>query len=484
MLKFRKLIIWLCKKFDRDELLELIHEINLILKDKYSDIKPRDDFKEKHPNYRNFKVDPLAPLQAVEFSKPMPSLDYKELLNRFQKENGRPLKPVNHNNKNNIVPQAIRCPNCNAPHQYIYFNDGKKRSQLKCKVCQKTFQVKPQFKKDKSKYYCPYCNRALFLWKQYPDYSVYKCGNRNCPHRIQQLNKLNEDERKLRAERPSQFKLAYQYREYYYNPDELKTAEPLKPKVSLNKIYNDIHVLALVLTLHISYAITARKTAHMLYNIWGIKISYQTVLNYVQTAAFYCHRFNQKFKGQIDQLLAGDETYVKVKGKWHYVWLVISTTSKKIVAYHFSNNRSVKPAITVLLDMIANITKNLNITLVTDGNPSYVAALHFVNAQIKNFTLTLKKVIGLKNLDAESEEFRAFKQIIERLNRTFKYHIQGQNGFNSINGAVSKLVLFVTHYNFLRPHKSLNYRTPIEIPQLQEIQNIQGKWAKILQMVA
>lgn len=30
MVKFRKLIIWLCKKFNRDELLELIHEINLI----------------------------------------------------------------------------------------------------------------------------------------------------------------------------------------------------------------------------------------------------------------------------------------------------------------------------------------------------------------------------------------------------------------------------------------------------------------------
>jgi len=235
---------------------------------------------------------------------------------------------------------------------------------------------------------------------------------------------------------------------------------------------------------HVKPLIPVWPAGQVLYNIWGIKISHQTVLNYVQTAAFYCHRFNQKFKGQIDGLLAGDETYVKVKGIWHYAWLVVSTVSRKIVAYHFSDNRSVKPAITVLLDMISNITKNLDITLVTDGNPSYMAALHFVNAQIKTFTLTLKKVIGLKNLDAESEEFRAFKQMIERLNRTFKYHIQGQNGFNSVNGAVCKLVLFVTHYNFLRPHKSLNYHTPIEVPELQKIHSIQGKWAKILQMAA
>ena len=181
-------------------------------------------------------------------------------------------------------------------------------------------------------------------------------------------------------ERSSQFKVCYQYREYHYQPDQLKTAQPIKPKVDLNKIHNNIHVLALVLTLHISYAITARKTAHMLRQIWGIKISHQTVLNYVQSAAYYCHHFNQKFKGQIDGILAGDETYVKVQGTWHYAWIVTSSVSRKIVAYHFSDNRSVKPAITVLFDMIFNISKNLDITLVTDGNPSYMAALHFVNA--------------------------------------------------------------------------------------------------------
>ena len=122
--------------------------------------------------------------------------------------------------------------------------------------------------------------------------------------------------------------------------------------------------------------------------------------------------------------------------------------------------------------------------MVTDGNPSYQAGLHFINVQLKTLSLTLKKVIGLKNLDAESEEFRPFKQIIERLNRTYKYHVQFQNGFGAVDGAVSKLVLFVTHYNFLRPHKSLNYRVPIEIPEFRFINTIQGKWAKIISMAA
>ena len=87
-------------------------------------------------------------------------------------------------------------------------------------------------------------------------------------------------------------------------------------------------------------------------------------------------------------------------------------------------------------------------------------------------------------MDSESEKFRPYKQIIERLNRTYKYHVQNQNGFGSISSAVAKLVLFVTYYNFLRPHKALCYKTPINIPELNFVDTIQAKWAKIISLAA
>ena len=157
---------------------------------------------------------------------------------------------------------------------------------------------------------------------------------------------------------------------------------------------------------------------------------------------------------------------------------------KKICAYHFSDNRGAKPAITTMLEAVRTAEDNQELTLVTDGNPSYQAGVHFINSQHDELNLTLKTVVGLQNMDAESEEFRAYKQMIERLNRTCKYHVQSQNGFGSINGAVAKLVLFVTHYNFLRPHKSLRYKTPIQLPELAYIDSIHGKWAKILSLAA
>ena len=69
IIKFKGAIIRLCKKSTRKELLELIDQLIKIPNDKNSEIKPKDDFKEKHPNYRSFKVNPLAPLNASQFSE-------------------------------------------------------------------------------------------------------------------------------------------------------------------------------------------------------------------------------------------------------------------------------------------------------------------------------------------------------------------------------------------------------------------------------
>lgn len=483
MKKIKRFIIWICKHFNRDEILNIVDELIIILDGKNPDVKPKDDFREKHPNYCDFSVDPLAPIDAADIVKPVVQLDYRLLLDNYESKHGKPLKPINVRNLKNRVPKYTKCPYCSAPHEYIYFNDGKKRSQLKCKVCSNVFQLHKRFRK-KVKYFCPYCFKALYNWKEREEVTIYKCGNHKCPCRTSKLDKLNDDEKKIRKEHLSQFKINYQYRNYHYQISELKVAEPDKPKVDINRTHYDINIIALVLTLHISYAITARKTAHMLKNIWNISISYQTVLNYIQAVAYYCHKFNMKHKGDIDEINAGDETYIKVKGKWHYVWLFICSASKKICSYNFSDNRGAKPAITTMIEALRTAKEDQNITLVTDGNPSYQSGIHFINKNIDNLKVILKNVIGLQNEDDESEKYRPYKQIIERLNRTYKYHVQAQNGFACINGAIAKLVLFVTHYNFLRPHKTLNYRTPIELPELANFDLIQNKWVKIISLAA
>jgi transposase-like protein len=255
--------------------------------------------------------------------------------------------------------------------------------------------------------------------------------------------------------------------------------------VDISKIHNSQNVLGLVLAFYVSFANSARKTAFILRSVFNINVSYQTVLNYAESTAYYCHQFNLKNKGPVSSRQAGDETYIKVLGKHNFTFFFIAPHRHKITAYHVADSRKTLPAIIAMNEAIRTAQPGQKFDLITDGNPSYPAGIHFLN-QLHSFNGPIKhhKVTGLQNLDAESELFRPFKQLIERLNRTYKYHVRPACGFNSFNGAVALTTLFVTHYNFLRPHMSLDYQVPIPMPELEAISTMQGKWAKIISMAA
>ena len=358
---------------------------------------------------------------------------------------------------------------------------------MRCKVCSSNFQIDNRFKRAlKAKYFCPHCQCALFRWKTLLHVIIHKCSNDNCPHRINALNKLNPAEKLLQRTKSSQFKLCYIYREYLFEAAELVHPGPHKPLVDIHKIHNSQNVLGLILSFYVSFAISARKTAFIMQNVFNINVSYQTVLNYAEASAYHCHRFNLKFKGPIDDISAGDETYIKIIGEWAYVWLFISSKNLVLSAYHLAHSRETLPAIITMTEAIRTAQPQQKITFISDGNPSYPAGIHFMNEKRPEELPRIEHhaVIGLQNLDKESELYRAFKQLIERLNRTFKFHVRPASGFKSDNGALSLIVLFATHYNFLRPHISLGYRTPVEIPELQSISTIQGKWIKILSMAS
>ncbi len=69
MKKVHYFIVWICKKFNREQILNIVEELLLILADKNPDLKPKDDFKEKHPNDRDFSADPMTPLDYSKFTR-------------------------------------------------------------------------------------------------------------------------------------------------------------------------------------------------------------------------------------------------------------------------------------------------------------------------------------------------------------------------------------------------------------------------------
>jgi len=476
--KISRFVVWICSKFTLQQIEKIILQLSDILANRNHEIKPKDDFKEKHPNYRKFSVDPNPPLTSPP-KKKTEKLDWKKILADYQSKHNKIIKPVSAKDPNNKIPKFNICRHCGAPAEYLYFNDGKKRSQIKCKICANLSQIHPKHS-SKAKYYCPYCGRPLFLWKKQKFCFIYKCDYDKCELYLANLNKLNSVERLIRKTLLSQFKLRYQFREYHIPDEKLKTSSlPTIHHLVFSRLRNSLNTIALVLTFHVSFALSSRKTALLLRKVFEIPLSYQTVLNYCQAAASFCHKFNLFYKGEVDEYNPGDETYIKIRGKHAYTFLFLSASHHKISSYHISHHRDTLGAVPSILEAIRTAKKDQQITIITDDNPAYGAAIHFINQKLDQ-SLSHKKVIGLQNLDEESETYRPFKQLIERLNRTYKYHVRPANGFNSENGALALTILFVTHYNFLRGHRTLNYKTPVELDFLKQHNTIQAQWAEIL----
>lgn len=93
MNKISRFVIWICSKFTRDEIERIIQGLSDVLNNRNPDVKPKDDFKQKHPNYQNFFVDPNPP--STQPKKPFPpKFSFKQLLSDYFTKHGHPLKPI------------------------------------------------------------------------------------------------------------------------------------------------------------------------------------------------------------------------------------------------------------------------------------------------------------------------------------------------------------------------------------------------------
>ena len=118
---------------------------------------------------------------------------------------------------------------------------------------------------------------------------------------------------------------------------------------------------------------------------------------------------------------------------------------------------------------------------IADGYSAYpLAAMEFAKKFGEDFTFRVTQVLGLTNNDAVSKEYRPFKQIVERLNRTYKASYRKTNGFDNIEGANYDLTLWVTYYNFLRPHKYNNGNVLNDVELLHGADNMPGKWQLLI----
>ena len=370
------------------------------------------------PKYNKLKVDSL-PIIKVHEKK-----DYKLLLQQYLNEHDKPLKPIKFRGKH-PVPSDVHCPCCNAPHEYIYDNTGG-RGQFLCKVCDTHFN-RQNYMDNPSELCCPHCGKALELKKKRKLFNIHKCTNPNCSYYKNSLNSLSKDDLEEYKSNPNKFKLHYIYREFKI--DFLKIDLYSLPKHASSLIFRKFspHVMGLCLTYLVNCGMSTRATSRVMREVHSVKISHTQIANYATTAAYCIKPFVDSYDYKPTNYLAADETYTKVKGSKRYVWFIMDAIKKSILGYRSSDSRDTIPCI-LAMRMAFDKFKEFPgkaLKFVADGFTAYQLARQ--QFALNNMDFDVTQVTGLTNDDDISTEYRWLKQIIERLNRTFKFSYKVTN---------------------------------------------------------
>ena len=432
-------------------------------------------FDDSHsPKYQKFKIDelPVVIHHAQDW-------DWKDLLSYYDKRYHKKIKPVNRRSESTI-PEDCSCPQCKAPSIYLYRNNGSK-GQILCKVCQGLFSTNENRFSKEYTLKCPHCGHALTHKKDRKHFIIHKCVNPKCPYYLHNLKKVDKKDLN-EAHGKNKYKLHYIYREFQIDFFRMSLDSLPKNASSLKFRKHDAHIMSLCLTLHINLGLSLRKTQQALKDLYNIRVSHQQIANYCKTAAICIKPFVDHYDYQPKSVFTADETYIKIRGIKTYIWFIMDAASRSILGYQVSDNRGVGPCILAMRIAFRHFSElPEKFRFIADGYSAYpLAAQQFFREFGDKFKFDITQVIGLTNDDAVSKEFRPYKQMIERLNRTYKASYRKTNGFDNIDGANYDLALWVAYYNFLRPHKEFKYNILNKVDMLEKADNMPGKWQLLI----
>jgi len=423
------------------------------------------------PGHQKFKTD-ILPI-IVPFVKK----DWRKLLKEYQDIHGKQLRPVQRRNGKSI-PEHIVCPACDATHHYLYDNNGD-NGQYLCKICSQSFTSGKHIR-NPLKLKCPYCTHSLSPIKSRKFFIVHKCINNKCSYYQDNLKKVSPGF--LDKNEKFKFKLHYIYREFTVDFFCMDLNSLPKNASSLKFRKESAYIMSLCLTFHVNLGLSLRKTSQALKELYNISVSHTMVANYARTAACLVKPFVDTYDYPETDTHVADETYIKVRGVKSYVWFIMDAISRSIIGYQVSDNRSVGPCILAMRMAFRGLKKLPScFRFIADGYSAYpLAAQQFALREDNPLKFDITQVIGLTDDDEVSKEFRPFKQMVERLNRTFKASYRVRCGYDNLEGANYNVSLWVAYYNFLRPHKHNHYKVLNKVDALQGINNMPGKWQVLI----
>lgn len=186
-------------------------------------------------------------------------------------------------------------------------------------------------------------------------------------------------------------------------------------------------IILLTVRWYLAYALSYRNIEEMMAER-QLSVDHSTVNRWVlHYAPLLEAEFRQKYKRPVVSSWRMDETYIKVKGKWHYLYRAVDKDGKTI-DFMLSQNRDKESAIQFFRKAIVSEGFPEKVTI--DKSGANFAALNEINSVIMLYlSMCLIQIRQIKYLN----------NIVEQDHRSIKRIVKPMLGFKSFRSASATL---------------------------------------------
>jgi putative transposase len=164
------------------------------------------------------------------------------------------------------------------------------------------------------------------------------------------------------------------------------------------------------------------------------------------------------------ELWVADITYIPLKERFAYLFLITDAYSRKIVGFHVSDDMKVNSAVVALKKALAQKPPETIVIHHSDRG------IQYCSREYVNLLQQHNAMISMTNNGDPLEN-----AIAERINGILKTELISSY-YNDIDAAVIHITRCITIYNYRRRHSSLNWQIPAEVhnqkgPQIRRWKN-------------
>ncbi|MGP8158549.1 MAG: IS6 family transposase [Thermoplasmata archaeon] len=230
---------------------------------------------------------------------------------------------------------------------------------------------------------------------------------------------------------------------------------------------SDPEKIALALDLYFR-GMSVRKVAEHLAQVHNLKVSPTTVYNWIAHFSRVAARWMDAQGATVGERWHVDETVVSVDGDRHYIWNVLDSETRFLLATHVSRDRRMVDT-RAPLHKAKKVAETLPTEVFTDGMRAYPRAVH--NEFGRGGYSPHHRVPSIRAAESNN--------LVERLHGTEKERIKVMRGFDTLEGTSALAEGFRVHYNMVRNHMALG-ATPGSVAGIPPIDGF--RWSEILRM--